>query len=131
MPELPISEDFESYKDGDVVPWWIGVSKAKYSIETLDGNKVLKKLKTDKGPVFDRSHAYITPPIPAGYTVEADGMGVKEGKMGFRGDVGLVNDRYVLENSLAARRRGSSPGFRGRGSRRRSTSLGKRASGTA
>ena len=76
VPELPISEDFESYKDGDVVGWWIGVSKAKYTITTLDGSKVLKKLQTLKGPVFDRSHAYITPPIPAGYTVEGDGMGV-------------------------------------------------------
>ncbi len=97
VPDLPISEDFESFKDGDVIPWWIGVSKAKYAIETLNGNKVLKKLRTEKGPVFDRSLAYITSPIPAGYTVEGDGMAPKAGAIGFRGDFGLVNSRYVLE----------------------------------
>ena len=95
VPDLPISEDFESFKDGDVIPWWIGVSKAKHAIATLDGSKVLKKLHDDKGPIFNRSLAYITPPIPAGYTVEADVMGVKEGFR--RGDVGVVNARYVFE----------------------------------
>jgi outer membrane protein assembly factor BamB len=95
VPELPISEDFESFKDGEIIPWWIGVSKAKHTIETLGGSKVLKKLHDDKGPIFNRSLAYITPPIPAGYTVEADVMGVKEGRR--RGDVGVVNSRYVFE----------------------------------
>ena len=89
VPELPISEDFESYKDGDTIGWWVGVSKPKYTIETLDGSKVLKKLHDDKGPIFNRSLAFITPPIAAGYTVEADVMGVKEGRR--RGDVGVVN----------------------------------------
>ena len=55
----------------------------------------MKKLHDDKGPIFNRSLAFITPPIPAGYTVEADVMGVKEGRR--RGDVGVVNSRYVLE----------------------------------
>ncbi len=95
VPDLPISEDFESFKDGDTIGWWVGVSKLKYTIETLDGSKVLKKLHDDKGPIFNRSLAFITPPIPAGYTVEADVMGVKEGRR--RGDVGVVNARYVFE----------------------------------
>jgi hypothetical protein len=92
---LPISEDFESFKDGDAIGWWVGVSKLKYAIETLDGSKVLKKLHDDKGPIFNRSLAFITPPIAAGYTVEADVMGVKEGRR--RGDVGVTNARYVFE----------------------------------
>ena len=29
VPDLPISEDFESYKDGDTIGWWVGVSKAE------------------------------------------------------------------------------------------------------
>ena len=95
VPALPISEDFESFKDGDTIGWWVGVSKLKHTIETLDGSKVLKKLHDDKGPIFNRSLAFITPPIPAGYTVEADVMGVKEGRR--RGDVGVVNSRYVME----------------------------------
>jgi outer membrane protein assembly factor BamB len=95
VPELPIREDFESFKDGDTIGWWVGVSKLKYKIETLDGSKVLKKLHDDNGPIFNRSLAFITPPIPAGYTVEADLMGVQEGRR--RGDVGVVNSRYVAE----------------------------------
>jgi outer membrane protein assembly factor BamB len=101
VPDLPISENFESYKDGDIIGWWVGVSKAKYNIETRDGSKVLKKLHDDKGPIFNRSLAYITPPIPAGYTVEADVMGaelkVRGSRVVARGDVGLTNSRYVLE----------------------------------
>ena len=95
VPDLPINEDFESFKDGDTIGWWVGVSKAKYNIETLDGSKVLKKLHDDKGPILNRSLVYVTPPIPAGYTVEADVMGVQEGRG--RGDVGLTNSRYVFE----------------------------------
>lgn len=95
VPSLPIAEDFESYQDGDAVGWWVGVSKLKYAIETLEGAKVLKKIADDRGPIFNRSWGFITPPLEPGYTVEADVMGVKEGRR--RGDVGLVNDRYVLE----------------------------------
>jgi hypothetical protein len=101
VPDLPISEDFESYKDGDIIPWWVGVSKAKYTIATVDGSKVLKKLHDDKGPIFNRSLAYITQPIPTGYTVEADVMGVAFSEKGSRvvgrGEVGVTNDRYVLQ----------------------------------
>jgi hypothetical protein len=95
VPALPIAEDFESYKDGDVVGWWAGVSKAKHAIETLDGSKVLKKLSDDRGPIFNRSHVFITPPLEPGYVVEADVLGTKQGRL--RSDVGLINDRYDLE----------------------------------
>ena len=56
VPDLPIQEDFESCHDGDVVPWWIGVSKAKHVIETIAGSKVLKKLADNRGPKFNRLH---------------------------------------------------------------------------
>ncbi len=95
VPEAPFSEDFESYKDGDMISWWIGVSKAKHAIETLDGSKVLTKLADDRGPIFNRSRVYITPPLEAGYTVQADVMGAQLGRR--RGDVGLINSRYRLE----------------------------------
>ncbi len=103
VPDLPISEDFESYKDGDIVPWWSGVSKLKYVVETLDGSKVLKKISNDMGPVFNNSLAFLTPPIPAGYTVEADIRGAQltvdgaTGPVVRRGDAGVVNARYVLQ----------------------------------
>lgn len=95
VPPLPISEDFESYQGESLVGWWVGVSKGKYAIETLDGSRVLKKISDDRGPIFNRSHVFITPPLPTGYTVEADVLGDKKGD--FRGEVGLINARYVLE----------------------------------
>jgi outer membrane protein assembly factor BamB len=103
VPDLPISEDFESYQDGDIVPWWSGVSKLKYVVETLDGSKVLKKISNDMGPVFNNSLAFLTPPIPTGYTVEAYVRGAQltvdgpTGPVVKRGDAGIVNSRYVLQ----------------------------------
>jgi len=94
--ELPLAEDFDSYADGDVVGWWVGVSKTRYEVVTLDDSKVLKKLSDDRGPIFNRSHAFITPPLPAGYTVEAD-VKAPEERRRRRGDAGVINDRYVLE----------------------------------
>jgi hypothetical protein len=95
VSELPIAEDFESCPEGDVIGWWIGASKTKYAVETVGGSKALKKIANDRGPIFNRSHAFITPPIQPGYTVQADVMAAKQGRR--VGDVGLVNDRYVLE----------------------------------
>ena len=129
VPDLPIGEDFESFKDGDPINWWVGVSKVKYQIETRDGSKVLKKLHDDNGPIFNRSLGFITAPIPAGYTVEADVMGLKEGRR--RGDVGLTNDRYVLELYGNGKKLRVFSWGRARGSRRSSISLGRRIPGIA
>ena len=95
VPKLPIVEDFESYDQRQMLSWWIGVSPAKHAIETVGGSQALKKLADERGPAFNRSRVYITPPLKPGYTVEADVMGAKAGRR--RGDVGLINDRYRLE----------------------------------
>ena len=91
----PIAEDFEAYEDGDLLNWWIGVSKAKHDIVTVEGSKVLKKLADSRGPKFNRSRVYITPPLKTGYTVQADVRGEQVKRR--RGDVGLINARYRLE----------------------------------
>lgn len=95
VPDPPIAEDFESFEEGQMLPWWIGVSPAKHAIENVDGSKVLKKLADNRGPAFNRSRVYITPPLETGYTVQADLMGTQKGRR--RGDVGLINARYRLE----------------------------------
>jgi hypothetical protein len=95
VPQLPISEDFDTYDEDKLLDWWIGVSKAKHAIETIDGSRALKKLSDDRGPKFNRSRVYITPPLPTGYTVQADVRGVMEKRR--RGDAGLINARYRLE----------------------------------
>ena len=102
VPELPIAEDFESYGDGKLPPWWIGVTKAKHAVETIDGSKALKKLADERGPMFNRSTVFITPPLAPGYTIEADVKGAKDGRR--RGDVGLINNRYRLEMFGRAKR---------------------------
>lgn len=94
--DLPLAEDFDSYEDGEVVGWWVGVSKTRYEVVTLDGSKALKKLSDDRGPIFNRSHAFVTPPLPAGYTIEADVKSPEERRRR-RGDAGVINARYVLE----------------------------------
>ena len=106
-PNLPISEDFEAYKEGDTVPWWVGATKMRFNVVEKDGSKVLKKLADDRGPIFNRALAFITPPIEPGYTVEGDvqceekrveqKIGKRVEMVGVRGDAGLVNDRYVFE----------------------------------
>lgn len=95
VPDTPITENFDAYEEGGMLSWWIGVSKAKHAIETVDGSRVLKKLADDRGPKFNRSRVYITPPLKTGYTVQADVRGEQDGRR--RGDVGLINARYRLE----------------------------------
>ncbi len=95
VPELPIAEDFESPPGGNMPGWWIGVSKMKYAIENVGGSMALKKIADERGPIFNRSHVFITPPLKPGYTVQADVMGTQERQR--RGDVGVINDRYTLE----------------------------------
>ena len=95
VPPLTIEEDFDSYAEDGMISWWIGVSKAKYAVATVDGNRVLKKLADNRGPIFNRSRVYITEPLPAGYTVQADLMGEQDRRR--RGDVGLINARYRME----------------------------------
>ncbi len=102
VPQLPIAEDFESYQDGQVPSWWIGATKAKHEVETVDGSKVLKKLADARGPMFNRSKVFITPLLEPGCTIEADLMGAKNGRQ--RGDVGLINNRYRLEMFGRAKR---------------------------
>lgn len=102
VPDLPIAENFDSYEEGELLDWWIGVSKAKHSIATIDGSGTLRKLADDRGPKFNRSRVYITPPLKTGYTVQADVRGEQVGRR--RGDVGLINARYRLELHGRARR---------------------------
>ena len=95
VPQLPIASNFQALAGDQLPSWWIGTSKLKYALETVDGVKVLKKLADDRGPIFNRSLVFVTAPLKTGYTVQADLMGVAEGHR--RGDLGLVNARYNLE----------------------------------
>ncbi len=96
-PKLPISDDFESYKVGSVPSGWIGVG-GKTKIVERDGGKMLRKLapKEKPSPPIMRLRAYAGPPIPSGYTVQADMMSElkKKRRRSYLPEQGLINARY-------------------------------------
>jgi outer membrane protein assembly factor BamB len=94
IPRLPYREDFESMPAGDAPPGYI-TSKLKAQVMELDGGKVLRKMADRPAPPFARLRCYMMPPLPDGYTVKADILGVSKKKR-FVPDIGLINCRYLL-----------------------------------
>ena len=54
---LPWTETFDSYADGYVPPGWINAVAGKFSVTTLDGQKVLQK--APDSTIFKRLRAFI------------------------------------------------------------------------
>ncbi len=94
VPPLPYYEDFEAIALGQAPAGWI-TSKVKSQVSQHDGQKVLRKLAERPSPPFARLRCYIMPPIPTGYTVRSDILGVPK-KNRFLPDMGLINSRYLL-----------------------------------
>ena len=94
FPKLPYTEDFEDLKEGVPPAGWI-TSKSKSQVVAFDGGKVLKKLANNPYPPFARMRNYVMPPLPAGYTVQADVYGKAKRKR-FVPDMGLINSRYFM-----------------------------------
>lgn len=94
FPKLPYSEDFEDLKTEIPPAGWI-TSKPKSQVIEMDGGKVLKKLSNNPAPPFARMRNYVMPPLPAGYTIQADLMGEAKRKR-FVPDMGLINSRYFM-----------------------------------
>ena len=91
IPGLPWFEDFESYEVDSVPGHWIG-ARGKYKVVEHDGQKVLIKLKRDRGLL--RNPLFMGGDF-ANYTIEADVMG---GKIKRRvTDVGLINSGYTMD----------------------------------
>lgn len=91
--ELPWSEDFEGYEANQRPDGWLGIGP-KGEIQDLDGNKVLMLHKPTSGGA-PRAFPNIGPSYLAGYTMQADVMGLKKGRQ--RSDVGIFNSGYVLD----------------------------------
>jgi len=94
VPPLPYHEDFEALEIGQAPPGWI-TSPVKSKIDQYEGQKVLRKLAERPSPPFARLRCYIMPPIPTGYTVRSDMLGVPK-RNRFLPDMGLINSRYLL-----------------------------------
>ena len=76
MQPLPWTETFESYADGAVPPGWVNATAGKFSVATLDGQKVLQKAPDNT--IFKRIRAFIGPVDWSNYTFEADVRGDDE-----------------------------------------------------
>lgn len=94
VPPLPYREDFDTLTPGLPPAGWI-TSKLKVQVDEVDGQKVLRKLADRPSPPFARLRCYITPPLPTGYTIQSDLLGVSKKKR-FLPDMGLINSRYLL-----------------------------------
>lgn len=88
IPALPWSMDFEGVKTTPA--WWI--SNAKAAPRELDGNTFLVRPRDET--VGRRTKFLMGKPDWSDYTVEVDVRGVEMRRQ--RGDVGLINQRYIL-----------------------------------
>ena len=89
---LPWTETFESYQDAAVPPGWINAVAGKFSITTLDGQKVLQKAPDNT--IFKRVRAFIGPTDLSNYTFEADVRGTTRRRQ--MSDIGITAQRYSL-----------------------------------
>ncbi len=89
---LPWTETFESYADGAVPPGWVSAVTGKYTVTTLDGQKVLQKPPDET--LFQRIRMFIGPVDWSNYTIEADvRVNTRRRQMG---DIGVTAQRYTL-----------------------------------
>ncbi len=95
-PKLPIKESFDAMTVGKQPPGWVGLD-VKTKLVEKDGSVVLQKLAKSPSAKYMRMRSYSGPPIPVGYTVEADIYGLpKKGRHATLPDMGLINCRYKL-----------------------------------
>jgi outer membrane protein assembly factor BamB len=89
---LPWSETFDAYADGAIPPGWINAVAGKFSVVTLDGQKVLTKAADNT--IFKRIRAFIGPVDWSNYTFEADVRGTTRRRQ--MTDIGITAQRYSL-----------------------------------
>jgi outer membrane protein assembly factor BamB len=88
VPPLPWTFDFNAEKAP--IAWW--VTNLKTSMAQLDGNGVLVRPRDDT--VGRRAKIFLGPADLSDLTIESDVRGTESRRQ--RGDIGLINQRYVL-----------------------------------
>jgi outer membrane protein assembly factor BamB len=88
IPAMPLTYDFTGAKAP--MPWW--TAGAKTNVFDLEGEPVLRRPRDDT--VGRRARVIMGRPEWSNYTIEADVRGVESRRQ--RGDVGLINQRYVV-----------------------------------
>jgi len=89
---LPWTETFDAYADGAVPPGWVNATAGKFSVTTLDGQKVLQKAPDNT--IFKRLRAFIGPTDWSNYTFEADVRATTRRRQ--MSDIGITAQRYSL-----------------------------------
>jgi outer membrane protein assembly factor BamB len=89
---LPWTETFDSYADGAVPPGWVNAVAGKFTVATLDGQKVLQKAPDNT--IFKRTRTFIGPVDWSNYTFEADVRGTTRRRQ--MTDIGITVQRYSL-----------------------------------
>jgi outer membrane protein assembly factor BamB len=89
---LPWTETFESYAEGAVPPGWINAVAGKFTIKTMNGQKVLQKAPDNT--LFKRIRLFTGSTEWADYTAEADVQTSMKRRQ--QGDIGITAQRYSL-----------------------------------
>jgi len=89
---MPWTETFDSYPDGASPPGWINATLGKFTVVTLDGQKVLQKTPDDS--IMQRLRLFVGPTDWSNYTVEADVRANEKRRQ--LADIGITAQRYTL-----------------------------------
>jgi len=89
---LPWNETFDAYADGAVPAGWVNAVAGKFSVTTVDGQKVLQKAADNT--IFKRLRAFIGPVDWSNYTFEADVRANTRRRQ--MADIGITAQRYTL-----------------------------------
>lgn len=89
---LPWNETFEAFTDATAPPGWVNTVAGKFSVTTLDGQKVLQKAPDNT--IFKRVRAFLGPVGWSNYTFEADVRSNTRRRQ--QSDIGITAQRYSL-----------------------------------
>jgi outer membrane protein assembly factor BamB len=92
VPDLPLSEDYESYPVG-ATPGYMNGYLMPFKVAELDGGKVLSKVPSAQK--IDRHISFLGAPDQSGYTIVGDLMATGTGDR--LPDMGFINCGYTLE----------------------------------
>jgi outer membrane protein assembly factor BamB len=89
---LPYEEGFDDYMDGDLPPGWINAQAARFTVSTLDGNRVFEKPPDNS--IFGRARVFFGPTDWSNYTFQADVRAPTRRRQ--MADVGITAQTYSL-----------------------------------
>ena len=89
---LPYEEGFDVYTDGDLPPGWINAQAGRFTISTLDGNRVFEK--PPDNTIFGRARMFLGPTDWSDYTFQADVRAPTRRRQ--MADVGITAQTYSL-----------------------------------